>query len=150
MGLLHWKAENSFNLLSAAGIIGGLAFTAVSFRSEAKTRRIANLIDITGSHRAVLKMYFDSPDLARVFDGEADIAVQPISQAEEIFVNILIAHINTVFYAMQNELVIKQEGLRRDVAQFLALPIPAAIWEKIKVVQNDDFVVFVESCRNWK
>jgi hypothetical protein len=32
----------------------------------------------------------------------------------------------------------------------MSLPIPRAIWEKVKVVQNDDFVAFVESCRNWK
>ena len=30
--------------------LGYLWFTALSFRSEARTRRIANLINITGSH----------------------------------------------------------------------------------------------------
>jgi len=39
------------------------------------------------------------------------------------------------------------EGLRRDIAQFLSLPIPRDVWNKIKNVQNDDFVAFVESCR---
>ncbi len=150
MGIWGWLANNSFNLLSAVGIIGSLWFTAVSFRSEARTRRIANLINITGSHRDVWKLYFESSDLVRVFDDHADIAKRAITQNEEIFVNIVIAHLNAVFYAMKNELVIKQEGLRRDVAQFLALPIPTAIWEKNRVVQNDDFVAFVESCRNWK
>jgi hypothetical protein len=51
---------------------------------------------------------------------------------------------------MQSKLVIKQEGFRRDVGEFFALPIPREIWETTKVVQNDDFVVFVESCRNAK
>jgi hypothetical protein len=150
MGIWGWLANNSFSLLSAIGIIGGLWFTALSFRSEAKTRRIANLINITGSHRDVWKVYFNSPDLVRVFDGRANISKHPINQKEEIFVNMVIAHIATVFYAMKNELVIKQEGLRRDVAQFMSLPIPSAIWGKNKVVQNDDFVAFVESCQNWK
>jgi len=44
----------------------------------------------------------------------------------------------------------KVEGLRRDVAQFFALPITREVWGKIKVLQNDEFVAFVESCQNWK
>ena len=150
MGIWGWLANNSFNLLSAVGIIGSLGFTAASFRSEAKTRRIANLINITGSHRDVWKLYFDSPELVRIFDPHANIANRAIEQDEELFVNLVIVHLNAVFYATQNGLMIKTEGLRRDVAQFLAMPSPAAIWEKHKGVQNNDFVAFVESCRNVK
>lgn len=62
----------------------------------------------------------------------------------------MIQHINSVYCAMNNQLVVKVEGLRRDIAQFLSLPIPREIWEKIKALQNYDFVAFVESCRNWK
>ncbi len=45
---------------------------------------------------------------------------------------------------------ISPEGLRRDVWQFFVLPIPQRVWSGIKVMQDDDFVVFVDSCRNWK
>jgi hypothetical protein len=62
----------------------------------------------------------------------------------------VIQHLSTVYYAMNDQLVIKVEGIRRDIAQFLSLPIPREVWEKIKVLQNDEFVAFVESCRNWK
>jgi hypothetical protein len=54
------------------------------------------------------------------------------------------------YQAMKNGLVIKQDDLRRDVSGFFSLPIPKAVWEKTKVMQNDDFVEFVEKCRNWK
>jgi hypothetical protein len=36
------------------------------------------------------------------------------------------------------------------MAQFFALPITREVWEKIKVLQNDEFVAFVEYCLNWK
>lgn len=150
MGIWGWLAEHSFDLLSAVGIISGLWFTAVAFRFDGKMRRVANLISITTNHREIWRQFLNSPDLGRVFDGKADILRHPIEKREEIFVNMVIAHINTVFYAMRNDLLISNEGLRRDVSEFLQLPIPRAIWEKIKVVQNDDFVRFVESCRNWK
>ena len=51
---------------------------------------------------------------------------------------------------MRDELTIPPEGLRRDVWQFFSLPIPQWVWNRVKVMQDDDFVVFVEACRNWK
>jgi hypothetical protein len=51
---------------------------------------------------------------------------------------------------MSDQLAVKPEDLRRDIAQFFSLPIPREVWEKINVLQNDDFVAFVESCRDWK
>lgn len=150
MGIWGWLAENSFNLLSAGGVIGSLWFTSVSLRSETKTRRISNLIAITGNHRDVWKVFLTNKELARVRDPSANTANQPITDDERIFVNMVIQHINSVYFAMNDQLVVKVEGLRRDIAQFFSLPIPSEVWEKIKVLQNDEFVAFVESCRNWK
>ena len=69
---------------------------------------------------------------------------------EEIFVNLVVLQISSVFEALKTGLVIKQEGLRRDVWWFISLPIPKAVWEKGTVLQNDDFAAYVEACRNWK
>ena len=150
MEIWSWLANNSFNLLSAVGIIGGLCFTAHSLRSETKTRRVANLLTITANHREVWKVFFSDKGLTRVCDASADTTKQPITDAEQMFVTLVLLHMSSVFYAMSDQLVVKVEGLRRDVAQFLSRPIPSEVWEKIKVLQNDDFVAFVESCRNWK
>ena len=145
-----WLANNSFNLLSAIGVIGSLWFTSISLRSETKTRRIANLLAITASHREVWKVFLNDKGLARVRDASADTTKQPVTDAERVFVIFVIFHMSSVFYAMSDQLVVKVEGLRRDIAQFFSLPIPRDVWEKVKVLQNDDFVAFVESCRNWK
>jgi hypothetical protein len=51
---------------------------------------------------------------------------------------------------MSDQLVVKYVGLRRDIAQFFSLPIPQAVWERMKVFQNDALVRFIEECRNWK
>jgi hypothetical protein len=145
-----WLANNSFNLLSAIGVIGSLWFTTLSLRSATKTQRIANLLAITANHREVWRVFLTDQKLARVRDAAADTAKQPITHAERVFVNMVIQHINSVYYAMNEQLVVKVEGLRRDIAQFFSLPIPREVWENIKILQNDDFVAFVESCRNWK
>jgi hypothetical protein len=140
-----WVSQNWFNLFSAIGIIAGLWFTAFSLRSETKTRRIANLLTITANHREIWKEFLNNQKLERVRDPAADTAKQPVTDAERVFVNLVIQHINSVYCAMNDQLVIKVEGLRRDIAQFFSLPIPKSVWEKTKLFQNDDFAKFIES-----
>ncbi len=100
------------------GVVGGLVFTAASFRSEAKTRRVANLLTITKNHRDIWANFYRTQELARVLDASADVAKRFVTREEEIFVNLVILHLSSVFYAMKDELVIKLEGLRRDVWWF--------------------------------
>ena len=150
MGGLRWMADNWVTALNAVGVVGGLLFTAFSLHSEAKTRRVANLLTITNNHRNIWADFYRNPGLARVLDAAADITKRPVTREEEIFVNLVILHTNSVFYATKDELVVKLEGLRRDVWWFFSLPIPIAVWERAKLVQNDAFVEFVDSCRNWK
>jgi hypothetical protein len=141
----QWLGENGFNLLSAVGIIGGLCFTAVSLHSETKTRRIANLLTITANYREVWKEFFHSPNLSRIIESSADVSKQPVTSAEEFFVHMVISHISSVYEALKDELVIKQEGLRRDVRSFFSLPVPKAVWQETKLLQNHDFAAFIES-----
>src|ERR1035437_10198844 len=150
MGIGEWILQNWFNLFSAIGIIAGLWFTAFSLRSETKTRRVANLLSITANHREIWKEFLNNPKLARVRDAAADTVKQSVTDAERVFVNLVIQHINSVYYAMSGQLVVKYEGLARDIAQFFSLPIPKSVWERMKVFQNDALVRFIEECRNWK
>ncbi len=150
MGVFHWFGEHWFDCIQIVGIVGGLCFTAMSFRSETKTRQIANLLAITANHREVWKVFINDRELARVLDASADTVKRPITEAERAFVTLVILHISSVYFAAKDQLVINLEGRRRDIAQFLSLPIPREIWEKTRILQNDDFTAFVESCRNWK
>ena len=150
MGIGEWFSNNAISLLSTFGIVGSFFLAAKSFHSAAKTRRISNLLSITANHREVWKVFVNDKSLTRVLAAKADTSKQPITEAEKAFVSLVIAHISSVYYAMNDQLVVNLDGLRRDIVQFLSLPIPREVWEKIKVLQNDDFVAFVESCRNWK
>lgn len=150
MGFSRWVVENWFDLLQSGGIVAGLLLTTSSLRSESKTRRVSNLLAITESHRKVWIEFYHRPELKRVLDERVDLTRSQITREEEIFVNFVIFHLNSVFYARKAGLIFKLEGLRRDTWWFFSLPIPRAIWEKTKILQNNDFVAFVESCRNWK
>lgn len=144
----QWISEYWFNFFSAVGIMGSFWLGIMATRSEAKTRRVANLLTITANHREIWKVFLNDKSLARVRDASADIIKQPVTDAERVFVTFVITHMSGVYYAMSDQLVVKVEGLRRDIAQFLSLPIPREVWDKIKVLQNDEFAAFVESCRN--
>ncbi len=145
MGVEEWISQNWFNLFSSIGITGGLWFTAVSLHSETKTRRIANLLTVTANYREVWKEFFRSPELARVIEPSANVAKEPVTPAEEFFVNMVISHTGSVYEALKDELVTKQEGLHRDVGSFFSLPVPKAVWTKTKLLQNQDFAAFIES-----
>ncbi len=61
------------------------------------------------------------------------------------FLNLAVQHLSSAFRAMRNDLTIAPEGLRRDVAEFFALPVPKVVWEELRTLQDRDFVEFVES-----
>jgi len=142
----EWISANWFTGLSAIGIVGSLVFTAVSLRSETKTRRIANLLTLTQNHRELWSELFRNPNLTRVLDPTPDLSNHRITRDEKIYLNMVIQHLGSAYEAMKSGLVIKPEGVSQDVRGFFSLPIPLAIWEKVKLLQNDDFVEFVERC----
>jgi hypothetical protein len=144
MGYWAWVTEHAFNLLEAAGIIGSLVFTSVSLRAETKTRKVSNLLTLTANHREIWREFFDRPELARVLDASLDAKRITITPEELEFVNLVIIHTSTMYEALKGKLVVKQEGLPRDVGVFLSLPIPNAVWNKMKQFHNADFVRFVE------
>ncbi len=145
-GMGGWVAENWFNVLSGAGIVGSLLFTAVSLRSETKTRRIANLLSLTQNHREIWSDLLDHPALKRVLDNSANPEKEPMTLDERLYINMVIQHLGSAYQAIKSGLTIKPEGLKQDVRWFFSLPIPKAIWQKIRMLQNDDFVDFVEGC----
>jgi integrase len=129
MGIEEWLSQNWFSLFSSAGIIGGLWFTAVSLRSETKTRRVANFLTVTGNYRDIWKEFLNQPKLARVLDPSADVAKQSVTPEEEIFVNMIILHISTTFYAINDELLLKLEGARGDCESPLTLERYLDAWK---------------------
>lgn len=142
--------DHGLDLLNAAGVVGGLLFTGYSLHSEIQTRRIANLLTLTESHRDVWRELIRDSRLQRILEPHPELELQPVTLEEEVFVNLVIQHLSIVFHTLRDDLTIPPEGLRRDVWQFFSLPIPEAVWNKVKVLQNDAFVAHVESCRNWK
>ncbi len=139
--MAQWFAENWFDLLSSVGIV----FAAYTIHVDAKARRIANFLTITSNYRQTWQECFRNQYLVRVLDVSVDVAKEPVTVFEELFVSLVIAQMSSAYYAAQGDLMIKLEGSGQDMAQFLSLPIPQAVWTKTKRLQNQDFVAFIDS-----
>jgi hypothetical protein len=139
----QWLAQNWFDLLSSVGIL----FAAYTIHVDAKARRIGNFLTLTANYREVWKECFRNPDLLRVLDASADVAEHPPTTTEKLFVNLVISQMSSFYYAAKSDLIIKLEGSQQDMAQFLSLPVPKAVWQKAKPLQNRDFVDFIDSAR---
>ena len=143
-----WFSANWYSAVEAAGIIGGLIFTAVSFRTDTKARRIGNLLKLTEQQRDIWREFLHRPELSRVLDIAPDLESKPITQAEELFVNFLVLHLNSAYQAVRAGMFSSPEGMKADVREFFSCPIPKAIWKKMRPLQNRNFVAFVDSSQN--
>jgi len=117
-------------------------------RTDAKERRTSHVLTITQAHRELWTNLYKRPELSRVLDPQADLSRKPVTHEEEMFILLLVVHLNTALEVLQTRVRGKpDEALRQDIRWFFSLPVPKAVWEQAKVRQESEFVRFVESCR---
>jgi len=133
-------------IVQTGGIVGALLLVSIALLLDARARRIGNLIQLTQQHRELWERMYMRPQLARILDSDADTVKLPITADEELFVIFLILHLSNTYYAMRAGFYPKPHGLRKDIQLFFSLPIPRSVWEKVKELQDEPFVRFVESC----
>lgn len=144
MGFLTWFRDNWFTLLQSLGIIGGLFFTGISLRIDSKVRRVGNLFEVTKQHREIWTSLYSRPELKRVLNSKVDLEKKPITDEEELFVNLLILHLASNYRAGKAGMFTLRAELNTDIVDFFSLPIPREIWARMKRFQDKDFVQFVE------
>lgn len=146
MGGGSWLNDNWFTLVQTVGIVASLYFTAAAFRTDKDERRLGNLLRLTGHHAEIWREFAGRPDLARSVDPLADIERSPVTDSEEVFVALLILHLNVVYRAHRLGLVENLGQVEKDIREFFGLPIPKAVWRKLKLLHHEEFVTFVEAC----
>ena len=148
MAVLQWLGDHWFDCVQVVGVAGGLLLTAYTIRKDERARQISNLIALNERHDDIWRTFYDRPQLSRVLKNDVELAKQPVSSEERLFVKMLFIHLDTVRRTAKAGMFIKMNGIRNDVRSFIQLPIPKAVWEKLKPFQDDDFVEFIEGCLN--
>ena len=145
MDFVHWLGEHFASILNAAGVVGGLLFTGFALRGEAKARRLANFLTLTEHHRDLWTRVHERPELARVLSEDPELTAHPITEEEDLFVNLLVIHLNSTFLAIREGALVRPDHLQEAVRWLYTRPIPRAVWERTKQFQDRKFVAFVES-----
>ena len=146
MPLADWMSHNWFALAQTGAVAAGLLLIGIALLLEARARRVANLIQLTQQHRDLWERMYSQPELSRILDPRADFVETEVTAQEEVFVIFIILHLNSTYYAMRSGFFQKPHGLRKDIERFFSLPIPRAVWEKVKGLQDVPFVKFVDQC----
>ncbi len=145
MTLISWLVLHWFDLLQTVGIVGGLYFTGWSLYLNTQTQRAANLLTLTEQHRDIWRMLYEEQKLARVLEAKLDLSQNPLTGDEARFVGFLFLHLNASYQAIKAGVLMKAEGLALDIQQFFDLPIPQAVWQKLRKFYDADFVAFIET-----
>jgi len=135
-GMSSWIKENWFTVVQTVGIVGGLWFTAASFR-------ISNMLTLAEQHRALWDDALERPDLKRVFLAKVE-KIEPVTVEEEEFLNLVIVHFETGWQMANTSTILTREILARDIRGFFSKPLPHSVWEKTRDSRNPQFVKFVE------
>ncbi|MEI6786308.1 MAG: hypothetical protein WCQ21_35965 [Verrucomicrobiota bacterium] len=143
MTFAQWLSHNWFALVQTAILAAGLFLIGVASLLEARARRVGNLIRLTEQHRDLWERMYSQPELARILDPGADLARMEVTVQEEMFVIFIILHLSSTYYAIRSGVFQKPHGLRKDIERFFSLPIPRAVWDKVKTLQDAPFVNFV-------
>jgi hypothetical protein len=141
---LNWLADNWFTLLQSLGIISAIFFTGISSRRDAKGRRVTNRFEVTRHHREIWTLLYERNDLKRVMASDADLITHPVTDEERIFVNLLILHLANSYHAAKAGMFALPSGLQADAKAFFSRPIPRAVWERMRALQDPEFANFVE------
>jgi len=134
-----------FTLLQTGGIIASILFTAITIRSDRRSRKASTLLQITQYHREIWSRLFDKPELKRIVDINPDLDKNPVTSEERLFVTLVIHHVNSVIQAIKAGSLPEIEGLERDITGLFALPIPVIVWSDVKKFQNKQFVNFIDN-----
>jgi len=145
MEILGWLGTHWFELLQMTSILVGLFATVYTLRDDVKERRVENLLALTAAHREIWSRLYEKPELRRILHDDVDLEASPPSSDEQLFVHLLILHLNAALKARNSGMDFSDDALATDIRHFFAHPITQHVWQRSKLYQNPDFVAFVEA-----
>jgi hypothetical protein len=137
---IHWLSQHWFEAAQTGGILAGLLFTALSLRDTHTAQKISNLFALTQYHPGLWSELFERPEPRRILSRDVDLAKDPVTEDERLFLTLLILQLNLALEAMRMNAIVPIEGLERDLTELFSKPIPRAVWKEIRSVQNRDLI----------
>ena len=114
-------------------------------RTNAKSRRVQLLINLTEQHRSLWLRPFENPGLHRILEEKVNLEKNPPTLEEKIFLNLVFLHLSTVVQAFREETIEKPDGIEADLRELLKLPLPQYVWMKSRQYRDHEINDFVEA-----
>lgn len=139
-----WLELNWINLFQTVGIVLGLVFTSFSWRRDARTRKLSNLLALKKEHRELWNIIHANPEFARILQPEVDLVAAPMTNNEEVFLRQMIVHFAVAFELILEGTPVDAEAFKRDAEEIFSLPLPNLAWRRAINFQSPKFSAFVE------
>ncbi len=140
-----WVEQNWFSFIQSLGIVGSLLLTGAALRKDSRSRKASDLLNLLEQHRQLWGEIHRRPELARVLSQNVDLVAQPISLAEEEFINLIIVHYQTGWMLALAGTGNTLSAVASDLRWFFSFPLAKAAWKEIKVGRDESFVAFVDA-----
>jgi hypothetical protein len=133
-----------FELLQSVSIVFSLLAAAHTMRQEGKERRIENVLALTAAHREIWSQIVENPKLGRILDPAADVQKTPPTVQERLLVQMVVLHVRAAFKASRLRLNFNDEDVAKDLRDFFSLPVPNAVWQRVKIYQSVELQRFID------
>lgn len=131
------------DIIQTAGIIVSLILSIVAAVISNNSNQIHNTLVINESHRQLWQEGLGSGEISRVLLESVDLKTEPITDYEFRFVSLVLLHSSISFKANTSKSCVTIEEMDKDIKNFLAKPIPRAVWDKVNIYHNKKFVEYV-------
>lgn len=132
-------------MAQSLGIAAGLMFNALALRRDIQARRTGDQILLTEQHRELWSEVHRRPELGRIFNPTADLAVVPLTSTEEQFLRLVFVHFHTGWLLARENSLLTLDVLARDAGDFFRLPVPCAAWQRLRGAMEPSFVRFIDA-----
>lgn len=139
-----WFHENWLNLAQTVSLLGGGLLAVAVFLRESRGRKLGHFLTLAQQHRDLWNEAHRRPELARIFQREADLVAYPITVVEEEFLNLVIVHFQTGWLFTHDSAFLNKKNMAADAHEFFSLPLPRAVWNSTRSARDPKFVRFME------
>lgn len=138
-----WVFRQGPQMIESGGIMVGLLFTGLALRADVRSRHADILMRLTESHRSLWMYHDEHPELRRIFDREADLKTQPMTDREARFIQYFINHVVVTFRTQKLGIYVSPDKLDMDLQDFFSWPVPRAAWQQLQRFQDRDFAAYI-------
>ncbi|MCX8074880.1 MAG: hypothetical protein N2749_04760 [Clostridia bacterium] len=135
--------ELIFQTIQSAGIVASFIITIYTLRKNNRTIKASNSLLITQHHREIWTTIYQTDSLKRVFDKNADITKEPVTDEEFCFVNLIFLHMSSCLKLSNADACYKIQGMEKDIQDILSYPIPKYVWLNVYKFHDKVYADFV-------